>query len=123
MNIEQNIINFTNQERDRLRNIAESTEEQDIEAVDIYQRNQDRFSDVSSKTFPKGSSKAVDMSTYAVIDGVGTEGLAKAYNRAKKDVECLKDRGERGRAEIRRQQYMNENFLPAVEIQCGRGGM
>ena len=56
------------------------------------------------------------MSTYAVIDGVGAEGLAKAYKKAKDDIDSLKEKGERGRAEVARQQYMNENFLPAVEI-------
>lgn len=86
------------------------------EPVDIYQRNQDRFYDVSQKSYPKGSSQAVNMSTYAVIDGVGAEGLAKAFKRAKDDSETLKARGERGRAELVRQQYMQENFLPAVEI-------
>ena len=86
------------------------------EPVDIYQRNKDRIYDVNQKSFPKGSSAAVNMSAYAVIDGVGAEGLAKAYNKAKADSEALKERGERGRAELIRQQYMNENFLPAVEI-------
>ena len=56
------------------------------------------------------------MSAYAVIDGVGAEGLAKAYNRAKEDIEALKARGERGRADLMRQQYMQEDFLPAVEV-------
>lgn len=84
--------------------------------LDIYQRNKDRIYDVNQKSFPKGSSAAVNMSTYAVIDGVGAEGLAKAYKRAKADSDALKERGERGRAELVRQQYMNENFLPAVEI-------
>ena len=84
--------------------------------VDVYQRNQDRLYDVNQKTFPKGSSAAVNMSVYAVIDGVGAEGLAKAYNRAKEDIDALKEKGERGRAELVRQQYMNEHFLPAVEI-------
>lgn len=86
------------------------------EPVDIYQRGQERTYDVSQKTYPKGSSKAVNMSVYAVIDGVGAEGLAKAYKRAQDDIDALKDQGERGRAEIRRQQYMQEDFLPAVEI-------
>ena len=84
--------------------------------LDIYQRNKARIADVERKRYPNGASKAVNMSAYAVIDGVGAEGLAKAYNRAKKDIEALKERGERGRAEIRRQQYMQEDFLPAVEI-------
>lgn len=84
--------------------------------VDIYQRNQDRIYDASQKSFPKGSSAAVNMATTAVIDGVGAEGLAKAYKRARDDIDSLKARGERGRAELLRQQYMQENFLPAVEI-------
>lgn len=86
------------------------------ETVDIYQRNQDRINDVNRKSFPKGSSAAVNMSAYAIIDGVGAEGLAKAFRRAKCDIDMLKDKGERGRADIRRQQYMQEDFLPAVEI-------
>lgn len=90
--------------------------EKAVESVDIYQRGQDRLYDVSQKSYPKGSSQAVNMSTYAVIDGVGAEGLAKAFRKAKCDMEMLKDKGERGRAELIRQQYMQENFLPAVEI-------
>ena len=86
------------------------------EPVDVYQRNKDRLYDVSQKSFPKGSSAAVNMATTAVVDGVGAEGLAKAYKRAKDDSDALKARGERGRAELVRQQYMQENFLPAVEI-------
>ena len=86
------------------------------EPVDIYQRTQDRIYEVSQKSYPKGSSRAVNMSVYSVIDGVGAEGLAKAYKRAQDDVDALKDQGERGRAELRRQQYMQEYFLPAVEI-------
>lgn len=86
------------------------------EPVDIYQRNVSRIRDVNRKTYPNGSSREVEMSTYAVIDGIGAEGLAKAFKRAKCDVQALKDRGERGRAEIRQRQYMDEDFLPAVEI-------
>lgn len=86
------------------------------EPVDIYQRNQDRIYDVSKKTYPKGSSAIVNMAVTSVIDGQGAEGLAKAYKRAQDDVDALKDQGERGRADLRRQQYMQEYFLPAVEI-------
>ena len=85
-------------------------------AVDIYQRNQDRIYDVNQKTFPKGSSAAVNMSTLAVVDGLGAEGLAKAFKRAESDISALEERGEKGRAELLRQQYMQEHFLPAVEI-------
>lgn len=95
---------------------AQKAPEAPIETVDIYQRNQDRMNDVNQKNFPKGSSAAVNMSVHAVVDGVGAEGLAKAYKRAQDDVSALKAQGERGRAELRRQQYMQEDFLPAVEI-------
>lgn len=88
----------------------------ETKTVDIYQRNNDRSSSVGKKRFPKGSSRAVDMSLYAVIDGVGAEGLAHAYHEAEEDIDTLKERGERGRAEVRRNQYMQEYFLPAVEI-------
>lgn len=84
--------------------------------LDIYQRNQNRIRDVNKKKFPKGSSRAVDMSVYAVVNGVGAEGLAHAYHEAQEDIDTLKERGERGRAEVRRNQYMQEFFLPAVEI-------
>lgn len=86
------------------------------EPVDIYQRNQDRIYEVSKKSFPKGSSAVVNTAVYSVIDGAGSEGLARAYKRAKEDMASLSERGERGRAELVRQRYMQENFLPAVEI-------
>ena len=84
--------------------------------LDIYQRSQDRIRDVNSKKFPNGSSRAVEMATNAVIDGHGGSGLACAYHKAKDDIEMLKAKGERGRAEWARQQYMTEHFLPAVEV-------
>ena len=99
------------------KNLPEPKEEEPAPIpVDVYQRNQDRIYDVNQKTFPKGSSNAVNMSVTAVIDGVGAEGLAHAFHEAKADIDALRDRGERGRAELMRQQYMQENFLPAVEI-------
>lgn len=84
--------------------------------LDLYQRDQDRIREYGKKKFPKGSSKGVNIATYSVIDGIGAEGLAKAYNKAKNDVAALKARGERGRADLLRKQYMEEYFLPAVEI-------
>ena len=84
--------------------------------VDLYLRNKKRANNIRQKSFPKGSSRAVDMSVYAVIDGMGAEGLAHAYHEAEEDVDTLKEQGERERADIRRQQYMEEHFLPAVEL-------
>lgn len=86
------------------------------EPVDIYQRNQDRLYEYKQKSFPKGASAIVNTAVTSVIEGNGAEGLARAYKRAKDDSESLKSKGERGRAELVRQQYMQEHFLPAVEI-------
>ena len=125
MEIKDRVKSFSDSERKRLKQERKEQERLEKERekageqpvpVDIYQRDKDRLYDVSQKRFPKGSSAAVNMSTYAVIDGVGAEGLAKAFKRAKDDSDSLKARGERGRAELVRQQYMQENFLPAVEI-------
>lgn len=87
-----------------------------LDSVDIYQRNQERIQGVNRKSYPRGSSNIVNVATFSVVDGMGSEGLAHAFRRAKEDIETLKEQGERGRAEIVRQQYMNEYFLPAVEF-------
>ena len=120
MNIEDYVERMKEATRRDIENISDGSDENLVETssetVDVYQQGQNRLRDVSKKSYPRGSSKAVDMSVYAVIDGVGAEGLAKAYKRAQDDIDVLKDQGERGRAQIRRQQYMQEDFLPAVEI-------
>lgn len=119
MDIQENIKEFSDSEIKRLKRERQSSGGSSGGAtatVDIYQRDRDRLRDVSRKSYPNGSSRAVNMALYAVIDGAGAEGLAKAYNRAKDDIEALKSQGERGRAEVRRNQYMAEDFMPAVEI-------
>lgn len=83
--------------------------------VDIYQSNVDKRRDMSNKKFPKGSRALVLAATKAVIDGDGGEGLAHASKRAKDDIDSLKRNGYRERAFIRGSQYMEEQFLPAVE--------
>lgn len=119
MDIQENIKEFSDSEIKRLKRERQSSGGSGGDAtaaVDIYQRDRDRLRDVNRKSYPNGSSKAVNMALYAVIDGAGSEGLAKAYNRAKDDIDALKSQGERGRAEVRRNQYMTEDFMPAVEI-------
>lgn len=115
-NIEERIQEVTEQMFNEAKAYRQPEQESMPEPVDIYQRNQDRIYDVNQKTYPKGSSAIVNMAVTSVIDGQGAEGLAKAYKRAQDDVDALKDQGERGRADLRRQQYMQEYFLPAVEI-------
>ena len=84
--------------------------------IDIYQQKQKRLYDVSQKSYPRGSSAVVNVAVQSVINGEGADSLVKAYNEAKNESDALKQRGERGRAELRRQQYMQEYFLPALEL-------
>lgn len=116
MDIEQRIAEFNQSEMKRIRENAEREPEEAVEPVDVYQRNQNRIYEVSQKSYPKGSSAIVNMAVASVTDGAGAEGLARAYKRAKDDVATLTEQGERGRAELRRQQYMQEDFLPALEV-------
>lgn len=84
--------------------------------VDIYQRNQDARIEEFNKKRPRGSSTLVKAVTQSIIDGaVPGDGLAAAHKRAEDDSDSLKERGEIARAELARQQYMDEKFLPAVE--------
>ena len=114
-NIEANAKAELEASKDFYKNLPEG-EPLASEPVDVYQRNQDRIYEVSQKSYPKGSSAIVNIATTSVIEGNGAEGLAHAYKRARDDSESLKNKGERGRAELIRRQYMQEHFLPAVEL-------
>lgn len=83
--------------------------------VDIYQNGANKVREESKKIRPNGSSTLVKAVTRAVVDGDGAEGLAHAHKRAKDDSDIYRRRGERDRAEVAKQQYMEEHFLPAVE--------
>lgn len=113
--MEDRILEITNQMFDEAK-AQRPPEDAATEPVDIYQRNQDKLYENSQKSFPKGSSRIVSAAVYSVIDGEGGEGLAHAYKEAKEDVDTLKQMEERERADLRRQQYMQEYFLPAVEL-------
>ena len=114
--IESRIKTVTDKMFEESKQYRDLEDRQSAPTIDIYQRDKNRVLDVRGKTYPKGSSAAVNMAIRAVVDGVGEEGLAKAYNKAQDDIDALKAQGERGRAGVRRQQYMQEDFLPAVEI-------
>ena len=51
-----------------------------------------------------------------VVEGAGTASLTRAYKRARDDSESLKERGEDVRAQLVVNQYMQDHFLPAVEV-------
>lgn len=86
------------------------------EPTDLYQERRNARYEEGQKSRPKGTSQITRLAVKSVVEGDGGMGLARAYKRAKDDSDYLKRNGDRERAEIRRQQYMEEYFLPAVEI-------
>lgn len=84
--------------------------------IDVYQAQQNIQRDYARKQFPKGSREQVLATVQDVVNGAGTASLAKAYNRAKADSDALKQMGDTRRAQLIINQYMQERFLPAVEV-------
>lgn len=83
---------------------------------DLYQAQRDISYDYGKKQFPRGARAIVLATIKDVINGAGADSLAQAYERAKDDSESLRSRGENARAQIVANQYMEEKFLPAVEV-------
>ena len=85
--------------------------------TDLYKRNAGSARAEQKKRRPNGSASIVKAVTKSVVTGDGQRGagLAPAYKKARDDSDFFKKRGEEDRAEIVRNQYMEERFLPAVE--------
>ena len=79
--------------------------------VDYYQKNQDILRDDSKKAHPHGASTLTQKIAKEAI-----ESLARAKKRAEVDSDYWKERGDKERAEMVKQQYMEERFLPTVEM-------
>ena len=85
--------------------------------TDLYKRNAVSARAEQKKRRPNGSAAVVKAVTKSVVTGDGQRGagLSPAYKKARDDSDFFKKRGEEDRAEIVRNQYMEEHFLPAVE--------
>ena len=84
--------------------------------IDVLQTQRDIARDYAQKSFPRGSRTQVLATVQDVINGVGTDSLGQAYERAKADAEAVDKMGDHRRAQIIKNQYMEEHFLPAVEV-------
>lgn len=85
--------------------------------IDLYRNNRRKQIVNSRKEFPKGSRAIVSAITKSLIEGdSGREGLVCAKKKAEDDIESLKANGYKDRAELMKQQYMEEKFLPAIEV-------
>ena len=86
-----------------------------VETTDVYNDKAKRARAEAKKVRPNGSSPRVTVVVGKIVRGDGTPGLAAAHQRAEEDSDILSERGERSRADIVKQQYMEERFIPAVE--------
>ena len=84
--------------------------------VDLYHERQKIQREYAKKSFPRGARSQVLATATDVIEGAGTQSLAKAYERARDDSEALDKMGDKRRAQLIRNQYMQDSFLPAVEV-------
>jgi len=93
-----------------------SEEVEEISPIDILQKQRDIANEYSKKQYPRGSRNQVLATVEDVINGVGTSSLAQAYKRAKDNAEAVDKMGDHRRAQIIKNQYMEDSFLPAVEV-------
>lgn len=126
MDVQAMLDNIEARRQDDIKNINVSEEdyiqtpqgeEEVVADLDLYQRNLNARRDATKKQYPAGSSQRVLAITQDAINGDGGRpGLARAYRRAKDDSESLKEQGWTERARAIEQQYMEEQFLPIIEV-------
>ena len=81
-----------------------------IKFTDYYHEGSKNRLKMTKKPISHGSSPHTAIALRATI-----ENLRPRYTKAKDDSEALKHAGDTVRAEMYKEQYMNEQFLPAVE--------
>lgn len=84
--------------------------------TDFYQANKLVEQKEAKKSYPRGARTQVLATVEDVVNGIGTDSLAQAYERAKDNAKVLQKMGDHERAEIVKDQYMENKFLPAVEV-------
>lgn len=79
--------------------------------VDLYDQNRIRMREESKKVFPHGASTL----TKKIADEALAE-LARSHRDAEGKSDYWESRGDKVRAKMVKDQYMEEKFLPAVEM-------
>lgn len=81
------------------------------EPVDIYQQNVDKRAEIIEKPVQRGTST---LTREIALEEL--EKLAKLKKRAEMDAKYWEARGDKERAQMVKDQYIEERFLPAVEV-------
>lgn len=124
MDLDTMLENIEASRKESLKNIGSAEPEIEVEdaqpempTLDLYQRSVNARRENAKKRYPSGSSQMVlRIVEDAINGGGGRPGLARAYRRAKDDSDSLKEQGWKQRARDVEQQYMEESFLPIVEV-------
>lgn len=82
-----------------------------VKPIDWYQNGVNKRRDMEKKSVAHGASTLMKKIAEEAI-----ESLQKAKNRAEADVEYWKNRGDDERAQMVKDQYIEERFLPSVEM-------
>ena len=89
----------------------ESTEDMYLEPIDWYQNSVNIRNDMGKKTYPRGAST---LTREIAKEELGK--LAKIKKRAEMDAKYWEARGDKERAQMAKDQYIEDHFLPALEL-------
>lgn len=96
----------------------EEIEEQEVEVqeeapqpVDFYNLNRIKIREESKKVYPHGTSTLIRKIAEEALGD-----LSHAHRDAEVKSDYWKERGDKEKAQMVKDQYMEENFLPAVEM-------
>ena len=78
--------------------------------LDLLQQGRNERFEMGKKEFPRGSSQKVQIDAAEAADR-----LRMAYRRARDDSDLMRKKGDKQRAQMVIDQYMEDYFLPAVE--------
>lgn len=99
--------------RENADQVMDRTSVEDIppKPVDLYQQSRDKMVTEMRKSYPRGASTLTKEIAEEALNG-----LAKQKKRVEADANYWKERGDKERSKMVKDQYMEECFLPAVEM-------
>lgn len=89
---------------------AATEQEVPVVPVDTWQMYADARTEYARKSFPNGAMKKFSLAAESVLDG-----LKRAHSRAKMNIDNARSHGDKMRARLWSQQYMEDYFMPAVD--------
>lgn len=93
------------------------------EPVDLYRQKSRTLYEAGKKSFPRGAKADIEYNVRGVVEGADQRsGLKSRFALARKQADYLKRIGDRNRSNMVIEQYMRDEFLPAIEALVGVSG-